>query len=221
MLVIGHRGAEPENTIEGLTKALNYKVDAIEFDVRVTADGVPVLSHDPNLVPVKGHGRIVARSTLRELKETFPALTTLEEALRLINNRVGVIIEIKPEVNPEPVKEVIEDRLKNGWDIANIGVASFDFRILKWCKRHMPRGTTIIVNEPWSGLRAFYRSKRLKTKFVTMNHAWLWLPVVISAKRGGYKLSVYTLNRKRKAKRFKRYGLHAIITDRPDRFISR
>ena len=48
-LVIAHRGnrvATPENTIAALRQAVDMQVDAIEFDVRMTRDSVPVLMHD-------------------------------------------------------------------------------------------------------------------------------------------------------------------------------
>jgi glycerophosphoryl diester phosphodiesterase len=50
----GHRGARglaPENTLEGFRTALTIGVDALELDVAITADGVPVASHDPALNP--------------------------------------------------------------------------------------------------------------------------------------------------------------------------
>ena len=51
-IVIGHRGAAglaPENTLEGIEAALAAGADAVEIDVRVTDDGVPVLLHDETL----------------------------------------------------------------------------------------------------------------------------------------------------------------------------
>jgi glycerophosphoryl diester phosphodiesterase len=45
----GHRGARalrPENTLPGLAYALAIGVDAVEFDVTLTADGGPILAHD-------------------------------------------------------------------------------------------------------------------------------------------------------------------------------
>src|SRR6185295_1415172 len=48
-LVIAHRGNRvrtPENTIESLREAVSLGVDALEFDVRSTRDGIPVLMHD-------------------------------------------------------------------------------------------------------------------------------------------------------------------------------
>jgi glycerophosphoryl diester phosphodiesterase len=50
----GHRGARalfPENTLEGFLAAAALGVTAFELDVGLTADGVPVVSHDPALNP--------------------------------------------------------------------------------------------------------------------------------------------------------------------------
>jgi len=55
----GHRGARglfPENTLAGFTAALAIGVDSFELDVAVTADGVPVVSHDAALNPDLARG---------------------------------------------------------------------------------------------------------------------------------------------------------------------
>jgi len=57
----GHRGARglfPENTLAGFAAALAVGVDSFELDVAMTADGVPVVSHDAALNPdlVRGPG---------------------------------------------------------------------------------------------------------------------------------------------------------------------
>lgn len=52
MLVFGHRGAcghLPENTMESFELAFEMGSDAIEFDVVMTKDGVPVIRHDRDL----------------------------------------------------------------------------------------------------------------------------------------------------------------------------
>ncbi|MDE2581487.1 MAG: glycerophosphodiester phosphodiesterase [Rhodospirillales bacterium] len=58
-VLIGHRGARglfPENTLEGFAAAAALGIDGIELDVALTADGVPVLSHDPALNPALTRG---------------------------------------------------------------------------------------------------------------------------------------------------------------------
>ena len=50
----GHRGARgllPENTLPAFERAIALGIDALEFDVGMTRDGVPVVHHDTALNP--------------------------------------------------------------------------------------------------------------------------------------------------------------------------
>jgi glycerophosphoryl diester phosphodiesterase len=56
----GHRGARalrPENTLPGLAYALAIGVDALEFDVTLSADGALILAHDLTVDPITIRGR--------------------------------------------------------------------------------------------------------------------------------------------------------------------
>jgi glycerophosphoryl diester phosphodiesterase len=70
-MILGHRGAAghaPENTLLSFSRALELGADAIESDVQVTRDGVPVLMHDAVLErTTDGRGRVEA-ITLEELR---------------------------------------------------------------------------------------------------------------------------------------------------------
>jgi glycerophosphoryl diester phosphodiesterase len=63
----GHRGARglwPENTLAGFSRALELGVSAVELDCALTRDGVPVVTHDPQLNPDcsrDAQGRFLAR----------------------------------------------------------------------------------------------------------------------------------------------------------------
>jgi glycerophosphoryl diester phosphodiesterase len=60
--LIAHRGnaAEfPENTLEALASAVELGVRYVELDVQLTADQVPVVFHDSNLVRVAGRSECV------------------------------------------------------------------------------------------------------------------------------------------------------------------
>jgi glycerophosphoryl diester phosphodiesterase len=53
LLIIGHRGAAavaPENTLASFEAAIRVGADGVEFDVRLSRDGVPVVIHDETLV---------------------------------------------------------------------------------------------------------------------------------------------------------------------------
>ena len=52
MVIVGHRGARnlwPENSLGGFRRLIELGVDAVEFDVQETRDGVLVVIHDPTL----------------------------------------------------------------------------------------------------------------------------------------------------------------------------
>lgn len=77
----GHRGARglaPENTIAAFQTALKLGVNTLELDVMITADGVPVVAHDPALNPdltrdaagrwLDGPGPLIRTLTLAQLQ---------------------------------------------------------------------------------------------------------------------------------------------------------
>ncbi len=69
-LIIGHRGSSavaPENTLIAFTQAFADGADGIEFDVRLSRDGIPVVIHDANLKRTGGSTRSVASVTAGEL----------------------------------------------------------------------------------------------------------------------------------------------------------
>lgn len=58
--VVGHRGARgvmPENSMCGFLFALSIGVDLLEFDVVLTADGIPVITHNHHLHEPTFRGR--------------------------------------------------------------------------------------------------------------------------------------------------------------------
>ncbi|HEV8121477.1 MAG TPA: glycerophosphodiester phosphodiesterase family protein [Candidatus Polarisedimenticolia bacterium] len=108
-LCFAHRGSSvraPENTLAAFEAAIKDGADAIEFDVRRTLDGVPVVLHDATLDrSTTGRGPL-ARTTLRELRRLdagawFDArfrgarVPTLAETLDLCRGRAGLNVEMK------------------------------------------------------------------------------------------------------------------------------
>ena len=68
----GHRGAcalYPENTLLSFEKAIEMGVDAVEFDVWLSADKVPVLMHDGNAKRTCGVDKWLRDMTFAEVKE--------------------------------------------------------------------------------------------------------------------------------------------------------
>ena len=67
-----HRGAmdtHPENTLSAFREAIRSGAHMIEFDVRLTADGVPVIIHDPSVDRTTDGEGEVGGLTCAEIKE--------------------------------------------------------------------------------------------------------------------------------------------------------
>ncbi|WP_312871088.1 glycerophosphodiester phosphodiesterase [Streptomyces lonarensis] len=115
VLAIAHRGDpfhHPENTVASFRSALDAGADAVELDVRLTRDGVPVVLHDPGLKRIWGHDRPVRELTLAEVAEACDgAVPTLRQALAATFPRLTLIDLPEPDVDTarEAVATVRED----------------------------------------------------------------------------------------------------------------
>ncbi|MGX1133489.1 glycerophosphoryl diester phosphodiesterase [Streptomyces glaucescens] len=100
---VGHRGAPyhaRENTLDSLRTALRLGADAVEIDVRLTRDGVPVLLHDETLKRLWELDRPLLALTAAELSElTADRVPTLADALAVTDgSRVMLDLPGRPDV---------------------------------------------------------------------------------------------------------------------------
>ncbi|MBI5511289.1 MAG: glycerophosphodiester phosphodiesterase family protein [Deltaproteobacteria bacterium] len=110
VMVCAHRGLKTraaENTLAAVADALALGVDAVEVDVRTTADGVLVILHDPDVDRTTyGSGALSAMTAAeaRALVVRQPPgaerpdgsfIPTLSEVLALVDGRAWVDIDLK------------------------------------------------------------------------------------------------------------------------------
>lgn len=112
--IIGHRAAgldAPENSISAIRNCALRGCKAVEFDVSLTKDFVPVLFHDDNLLRIAGIDREISDMTWDELKsvdisvmhplaDKFKGerIPTFDEAIQTcISLGVKFIIDLKDE----------------------------------------------------------------------------------------------------------------------------
>ncbi|MFD9687100.1 glycerophosphodiester phosphodiesterase [Kitasatospora sp. NPDC059088] len=90
VLAVAHRGdpyRHRENTLPSVESALAAGADAVEVDVQLTRDRVPVLLHDTTLERLWGDPRSIGRVTteqLAELRQGDLAVPTLAEAIKAV-----------------------------------------------------------------------------------------------------------------------------------------
>lgn len=114
-LRIAHRGANAyaqEGSSASVQKAAELGADMVEIDLRVTADDVPVIAHDSNLMRVFGVEGDVASLTLEELRALTPSghepiLTFAEMLDACARLGLGLYLDIK-EVTPTAMVVVID-----------------------------------------------------------------------------------------------------------------
>ncbi len=220
MKIIGHRGARglaPENTIASLKKALEHHVDMLEFDLRVTKDGVVILHHDADLRDPAGKHLKIAEHSYSELIGHKPDLATFEEVLETIGHSVPLYIEVKRKERTAPIVKILKKYLTGGWRPSNFLLGSKDQKMLLELHAALPNIEKVVI-EPWSGVWAHRRAKQVNAKIVAMNQLWLWWGFIRGFKNSDKQLYAYPLNNPVKAKRWARWGLSGVVTDYPDRF---
>ena len=125
----GHRGARarrPENTIAAFEYAIDAGADAIEMDIVVTADGVPMVAHDP-----------FPALTFAEVRRRSPHVPTLPEVLALAERGAFLFnIELKPFADPERLVELVAPAAAAL--AGRVMFQSFDFAILHAFARRFP-----------------------------------------------------------------------------------
>lgn len=99
-LRLAHRGdwrKAPENSLAAFRRALALPTcDGLEFDVRLSADGVPVISHDATLARLRGEPVRVADLTAEEL--SVRAVPTLADVLGVAPPPAFLDVELKEDV---------------------------------------------------------------------------------------------------------------------------
>ena len=103
VLRIAHRGASAyaqENSAESFEKAAELGADMVEIDIRLTADGLPVVSHDESLTRLYGVSANIADLTFDQLQAVIPPglspiLTFETVATVCADLKLGLYLDIK------------------------------------------------------------------------------------------------------------------------------
>ncbi|MFD5886235.1 glycerophosphodiester phosphodiesterase [Streptomyces sp. NPDC060334] len=110
LTAVGHRG-DPyrvrENTLDSIRSAFARGADAVEIDVRLTRDRVPVVLHDETLQRLWGHDVRLDAVTAPQLKELARGgIPTLREALTAAG--AGRVMVDLPGADSDAVRTVVD-----------------------------------------------------------------------------------------------------------------
>lgn len=218
--VIGHRGAAglaPENTLAGFRKAAELGVRWVEFDVHLSADGVPVIIHDDDLDrTTTGKGPVAAQSAAALEALGVPSLAATVALLAKLD--LGAVVEIKPSPGAEAATaEATLHLLLERWPdhLPPPMVSSFQRASLERAHAVAPGiARALLVRKLPVDWQA--EVDRLGCAAVHVSHRELDAATVAAVTRAGLPLFAYTVNDPARAAELFRWGVAAVFSDRPD-----
>lgn len=222
--VTAHRGdcsKAPENTIASIKAAIKANANYCEIDVQQSKDGQVVLTHDTNLKRTTGLNKNVWELTLKELKtidigrhyskeNKGEHIPTLDEAVKVANNKVKLNIEIKINGHENDIAKSVVQILENNHSERQCVITSFDYNTLQQIRKlnkNIKLGYLIYKEEKdFSKLDVdFYSidSSRATAEFINKAHSL------------NREVHVWTVNKKETIKSLIDMGVDNIITDHP------
>ena len=233
MRLYAHRGSpgpsSVENTLPAVAACLHDGADGVEVDLRLSADGVLVVSHDPTLRRLAGTRLAVATSTWEELRVASACagvpLTRVEEVLAVLAGRPAVL-EVKrplPGAVPETVAAlvaVLADLRRSGLPL-DVTVSSFSPAVVAEVRDRAPQELGLrtallgdVRDRPTSLLRQALEDGHDQ---VHPNVAALLAePAAVGRAHAlGVGVVPWTVNRGRALRRLAALGVDGFITDVP------
>ena len=237
--ILAHRGGgslAPENTLAGVRRGMEAGFRAIEFDVMLAQDGVPVVLHDPRLGrTVAGRGSVADIDALdlaaRDAGSWFgpdyagePVPLFVEFAQFCKSHGVWMNIEIKPVPGHETqtgtvvarlAAAMFADELVEGRVARAPLLSSFSEAALVAAREaapHVPRAWLVeALPRDWER-----RARTLDAVAIHIDHVRLTARQAFDVKAAGFGLFCYTVNAPARARELFGWGVDGLCTDRID-----
>ena len=237
-LIIGHRGASrfaPENTMAAFKLALDSGADGVEFDVRLTRDGIPIIIHDDNLRRTGNSNARIADLSREELKRfdvgswrgpefTSEPVPTLTELFDLFADGGLLYLEMKSDVAARQLlaETCCEYILKSGLK-KRVIVECFDLKAIEIVKSIDSSIRTAALFEPGlktlpltSGTKLVEKALAVGANEIALNHRLTNERTVMTAIEAGLKVVVWTVDDPGWISRAREYGIQGVITNDPE-----
>lgn len=249
-LIIAHRGASalaPENTLAAFQKAIDDGAEGIEFDVRLSKDGVAVVFHDFGLKRIARREGRVSDLTAAELgkldagtwfnirnphkgDEKFAAeiIPTFTQLLDFLKDYQGLLyVEMKcRETEVAPLVRAVCRIIAESELLPQIKLNSFKLKAIALAKKILPEVKTAALFQP--KINTILRGKsRLMEKAqayfadeLSLHYSLATKKMIEKAKEKGFPVTIWTADSPAWVKRAIDLGIDAIITNNPARLLA-
>lgn len=229
--LIAHRGAgrqAPENTLAAMRLGAAYNYKMMEYDVKLSKDGIPILLHDDDLLRTSNMTGCAGELNFVELAacdagawhsaafagEPIPTLHAI--AAYTITNTLHSNIEIKPHTGTDAgTGRQVALLASQLWASASLPplLSSFSEIALKAAMHaapHLPRALLFEHTPPTDWLE---RVQRLSCVAVNLNNHYVTQALIQRILDAGLAVTVWTVNDPIRMRQLFDWGCHAIFTD--------
>ncbi|CAN5762978.1 glycerophosphodiester phosphodiesterase [soil metagenome] len=241
--VIAHRGSSaeaPENTLPAFQAAAQCGADAIELDVRLTADGAPVVIHDATLDRTTDRGGPVSAQTLAHLRsvdagwhftrdsgQSYPfrgrdaRIPTLGEVLWTFP-RMAVLVEIKEPEAHDAVRRVL---LQEGAAERCVVASEHQEALRGFDEPPFVRGASAPeISALYWAVVLRRRPQAVRYRCLSVPERYRGLPVptrgfLAAARARGCPVHVWTVDSPDTARKLWRRGVAGVVTNVPGRIV--
>ena len=239
-LVAAHRGGAalwPENSLLAFRQALALGVDALEFDLHMTADGEVVVLHDPTLdrtSTAKGPVRELSLADLAPVRLKARDGTVTDERVstfaQVLDLAASTSVELVPEIKIDAtgqrydgIEEKVLALLRSRGLLARATVQAFQRETIRRLRELEPKARTMFLvtrgdveRERTRPAEAVRRARELGATDLGMNHRLIDADVVSAARVARIRLAAWTVNEEADIRRMLDLGVDMVMSDRPD-----
>lgn len=230
--LIAHRGAgktAPENTLAAMRVGAQNGFTMMEYDVKLSRDGIPVLLHDDTLERTSNASGLAGDFTLAELSAWDfgawhssayagePIATLSSIAAFTLANQIHSNIEIKPTTGQETeTGRIVALAAQQLWAKASLPplLSSFSEASLAAARQAAPTLPRALLIEEQVPADWPQRLERLGCCGLNLNDAYTDQALVRAIRQAGYTVAVWTVNDAERARELLDWGCNAIFTDK-------
>ena len=220
--IIGHRGASavsPENTMAAFREAIAAGSDGIEFDVRLTRDGVPIIIHDNTLRRTTGLPHRVADLTWSEIENLDVGVPSLEQLFELFEtNNLILFLEMKVDSAAEhrPLAQACCNLIDKYSFKQRVLVECFDLKALRVVKDIDAKiQTAALFQSKLTNQRIIDQAKAIEASALALHYRLVHEALIEKATAADLILAVWTVDDPAWIARARSLGIEALITNDP------
>lgn len=230
--IIAHRGASydaPENTLAAAKLGWEQKADAVEIDIRISADGRLMVIHDPTTNRTTGKRGTIIRLTAEDArmrdagawkgkKFAGEKIPFLDEVVRILPKDRRLVIEVKTGVETVPLLAKVLEASER--PMKQFVIIAFDGDVAAAAKKRLPACTVLRL--------ASYEPRKVSLETLisisraagldglNLSRKWPIDPALVRrVKDSGLSLYVWTVDDPNEARRLAEAGVDGITTNRP------